>query len=211
MTMNSPAFLELLLNQSRSLLNRWITQSSAATDELRQLEGRTMIIAVDPMNRHVMIAVEGEQLLLREVEEAAQADVRVRASLFDLIGLLRADNPTRVRAGEIEFRGSLGVAESFSRMLRLARPSPEDELAGWLGGLPARAIVRSGAATLAWGQRTANALERDVAEYLQSETRELPWPQEVGGFLRDVERLRDDVDRLSQRLERLAARARAET
>mgnify|MGYP001821418037 CR=1 FL=1 len=210
-TQHSPGFLPLLLKQSRLTLNRWIEQSSSATAEMRQLEGRTMVIAIEHMNRRVMFAVEREQLLLREVDEDAHSDVLVRASPFDLLALLRADNPTRVRAGEIEFRGSLGVAESFTRMLRLARPSAEDELAGWVGGLPARAIVRSGEAAFAWGQRTAGALERDVAEYLQAETRELPRPQEIADFLREVERLRDDVDRLSQRIERLAARRQAET
>jgi ubiquinone biosynthesis protein UbiJ len=210
-TQPSTAFLPLLLRRSRAMLNRWIAGSSAATEELRQLEGRSMVIVVDKLERAVMLAAEQRQLRLREVAVDATTDVLVRASLFDLLALLRADDPTRVSAGEIEFRGSLAVAERFTRMLRLARPTPEDELAGWVGDLPARVIARGGEAAFAWGRRTAGALERDVAEYLQAETRELPRPSELTDYFRDVERLRDDVDRMNQRVARLSARLRTET
>ena len=40
----------------------------------------------------------------------------------------------------------------------------------------------------------------NTAEYLQEESRALPAPLEAQGFYSDVERLRDDVERLAARL-----------
>ena len=54
-----------------------------------------------------------------------------------------------------------------------------------------------------------SSIEFDTVEYLQAETGELPYPDDVARFLREVERLRDDVDRIGQRIDRLTRRGRA--
>ncbi len=201
---HSPRLLSLLLGQAQTTLNRWIAQSTAATEETRGLEGRAMVVAVEDTNLRILLRVEQQQLRLQPAADGASGDIEIRAGLFDLAALLRAESLTQLRAGEIEFRGSLRVADGFARLLRLARPQLEDELAGWIGGLPARALVQSGDAVLAWGTRTASALERDAAEFMQAEARELPRPRDVATFMRDVERLRDDVERIGQRIDHLA-------
>jgi ubiquinone biosynthesis protein UbiJ len=206
---HSSVLFALLLRRAQATLNRWIAQSSAAQDELRGLAGRSMILEIDKTSWRVRLSVEQHQALLRNAEADAVADIVVRGGLFDLLAMMRAQSQAQLRAGEIEFRGSLRVAESFSRMLRLARPRLEDELARAIGGVPANVLTQTGAAAFAWGVKTAGAIELDTAEFLQAETRELPRPQEVAEFMLAVERLRDDTDRLRQRVERLAHTASA--
>jgi ubiquinone biosynthesis protein UbiJ len=48
-----------------------------------------------------------------------------------------------------------------------------------------------------------------MVEYLQEEGRDLPTPTEVEEFLADVDRLRDDAERLEARLARLESRSPA--
>jgi ubiquinone biosynthesis protein UbiJ len=206
---HSPPLLPLLLRQSQATLNRWIAQSTAARDEMRGLEDRSMIVAVENTSWRVRFSVVQQQVRLRQIDAETDADIVIQAGLFDLFDLMRAESLSGFRAGEVEFRGSLRVAESFSRLLRLARPRLEDELAGWIGGMPARVLAQSGDAARAWGARTAGAIEFDTVEYLQAETGELPYPDDVARFLREVERLRDDVDRIGQRIDRLTRRGRA--
>ena len=45
----------------------------------------------------------------------------------------------------------------------------------------------------------------NASEFLQEEARQLPPRTEVDAFTRGVERLRDDVERAGQRLDRLEA------
>lgn len=188
---------------AQAMLNRWIRESSAARSQLRTLEGRAMRIDVADTPLRVLLRVVDQQMHLSLVDADVEADIVVSAGAFELLGLLQMESQNALAAGEIEFRGSLRTAEQFSRVLRLARPSLEDELAGWIGGQPARAIAQGGAALFAWGRQAAAAFERDTANYLKFEAREVPLREAVEDFATVTEALRDDLDRLEQRLERL--------
>jgi ubiquinone biosynthesis protein UbiJ len=202
-SVHAPTMFPLLLRRAESLLNRWISESSAANQQMQDLEGRSMIVDVDKTSLRVRLAIDQQQARLRTAPLDARADIVIVAGVFDLLAMLHAQTLAELSAGEIEFRGSLAIAERFSRMLRLARPQLEDELAGWFGATPAKVLVRSGEALRDWGSRTADAMEKNVAEYLQAESAEVPRPEEVTQWSIAVERMRDDVDRLGQRIRRL--------
>ena len=198
----------LLFAHAEATLNRWIAQSGAAQTQLRALEGRAMRIDVAGTQLRILLQVDEQQMQLRQVDENAAADIVVCAGAFELLELLRADPAKPLVAGEIEFRGSLRIAEQFSGVLRLARPSLEDELAGWIGGVPAHLAAQCGTAVAAWGRKAIASLERDTSQYLLYEAREVPRTDEVADFMVVTETLRDDVERLARRVERLAAAAR---
>jgi len=99
--------------------------------------------------------------------------------------------------------GDLDVAERYARMLKLARPDLEEEVARWVGDVPAHALGLVARGVGAWLARAGGALRMNTAEFLQEESRALPAPLEAQGFYSDVERLRDDVERLAARLARL--------
>jgi len=52
-------------------------------------------------------------------------------------------------------------------------------------------------------EQSRETLERDLTEYLKTETAILPDQDDVNGFIEAVDRLRTDVDRLEARLKRL--------
>ena len=197
--------LPTVLRHAEENLNRWIAQSSAAQDEMAALEGRSMCVEIEKTNWTITLSILDQRVRLADSAAAADADICIRAGLFELLELLRARSVAQLSGGEIQFRGSLRVAEQFSGMLRLARPQLEDELAGWIGGLPARVVSQAGGAALGWSAQASAAVARDTVDYLQCESRTLPLPHEVADFLIAVERLRDDVDRLEQRIERVAS------
>ena len=198
----------LLLKQAEATLNRWIDQSGAAREQLRSLQGRAMRVDVVNTDWRVLLSALPQQVTLTSVAADVPADIVLAAGPFELAGLLRATGTQMLRAGEIEFRGSVRTAEQFALLLRLARPSLEDELAGWIGGLPARAAARSAHAAVEGIARMGRALELDTAEYLRAEARVVPLPEEVGELLSATERLRDALERLERRVGRLEARAR---
>ena len=88
-------------------------------------------------------------------------------------------------------------------MLKLARPDLEGEVAKWLGDVPAHALGEVARGLGAWLGRAGAALRMNTAEYLQEESRAVPAPFEAQAFYSDVERMRDDVERLAARLARL--------
>jgi ubiquinone biosynthesis protein UbiJ len=83
----------------------------------------------------------------------------------------------------------------------------EEELAGFIGDSAAHGLGQFAKSLGAWGRRARSTVEQNVAEYLQEESRAVPGRHEGDTFRRDVEMLRDDVERLVARLRRLESSA----
>jgi ubiquinone biosynthesis protein UbiJ len=194
-----------LLATVERILNRHIAESTIATRRLATLEGRSFaVIVVGPDVRLVLGVREGRVSVRASADE--QADATLRGTPLALLGLLDRASLSRLRTQNVELAGNIHVAEEFAEMLRHARPDLEGELAGWIGDIAAHEVGTAVRRFRAWAARTRRSLEADVADYVQHERAILPAGLEARAFYTDVERLRDDVERAEQRLEKLARR-----
>jgi ubiquinone biosynthesis protein UbiJ len=189
------------LNFIEAELNRCIGESTAARELLARLAGTSFAVRVEGLGLTGVLHADGERVRLDS--DATAATATLSATPFDLLRLLRADGVTGVKRTRAALSGDLDVAERYARMLKLARPDLEDEVAKWLGDVPAHALGETARGVGAWLRRAGEALRMNTAEYLQEESRAVPAPLEAQAFYSDVERLRDDVERLAARLQRL--------
>jgi ubiquinone biosynthesis protein UbiJ len=185
-------------------LNRLVGESSAAQDLLERLKGTSFAVHVEGLGVTAVLHAEGERLRVDTGAEGATATLR--ATPFDLLKLARAGSVSDVKRTQANFSGDLQVAERYSQLLKLARPDIEDEVAKWIGDVPAHAFGEFARGAGAWLARAASALRMNTAEYLQEESRAMPAPLEADAFYSDVEHLRDDVERTAARLARLERR-----
>jgi ubiquinone biosynthesis protein UbiJ len=185
-------------------LNRLVGESSAAQDLLQRLSGTSFAVHVEGLGVTAVLHAEGERLRVGTSAEGATATLR--ATPLDLLKLARAGGVSDVKRTQANFSGDLQVAERYSQLLKLARPDIEDEVAKWLGDVPAHALGEFARGAGAWLARAAGALRMNTAEYLQEESRAMPAALEADAFYSDVERLRDDVERTAARLARLERR-----
>ena len=156
---------------------------------------------VEGLGITAVLRSDGERLRVDSAAEGATA--ALRAAPLDLLRLLNADGVSGVKRTRADLSGDLEVAERYARMLKLARPDLEEEVAKWLGDLPAHALGEAVRGARSWLARAGAALRMNTAEYLQEESRAMPAPLEAQAFYGDVERLRDDVERAAARLARL--------
>jgi ubiquinone biosynthesis protein UbiJ len=182
-------------------LNRCIGESTAARELLARLAGTRFAVHVEGLGLTVVLHADGEQV--RVDSDAAGATATLRAAPIDLLRLLRAEGISGVKRTRAELSGDLDVAERYAKLLRLARPDLEGELAKWVGDVPAHALGEAARGFGAWLGRAAAALRMNAAEYLQEESGAMPAPLEAQAFYADVEKLRDDVERAAARLARL--------
>jgi ubiquinone biosynthesis protein UbiJ len=189
------------LNLIESELNRCIGESTAARDLLARLAGTSFAVHVEGLGITAVLHSDGERL--RVDSGGAPATASLRAAPLDLLRLMNADGVSGVKRTRAAVSGDLEVAERYARMLKLARPDLEEEVAKWLGDLPAHALGEAVRGAGAWVARAGAALRMNMAEYLQEESRAMPAPLEAQAFYSDVERLRDDVERAAARLARL--------
>jgi len=182
-------------------LNRRVAESTTAVELLERLQGTSFAVHVEGLNLTVVLHAESDRL--RVDADATGASATLRATPFDLLRLLDAEGVGGVKRTRANFGGDLQVAERFAALLKHARPDLEDELARWVGDIPAHALGELARGAGDWLSRAAAAVRMNSAEYLQEESRAMPAPLEAQAFYSDVERLRDDVERAAARLARL--------
>lgn len=112
-------------------------------------------------------------------------------ALFRGAVTLEGDTETAQRFGALWSRLDIDWEEQLSRLTG-------DPIAHQAGRL-ARGLDR-------WAGGAADTFRANLQEYLQEELRLLPTPAEVGDFAGEVEDLRDAVERLAARLDRLERR-----
>ena len=185
-------------------LNRWVSESTAARERLAALTGTSFAVHVEGLSMTAVLHADGARLRLDR--DATDATATLRASPLDLLKLVRAEGVSGVKRTQATLSGDLEVAERYSQLLKLARPDLEEEIAKWVGDIPAHALGEGVRDLRAWLKRAVGALRMNTAEYLQEESRVMPAPLEAQAFFSDVERLRDDVERAAARLNRLERR-----
>lgn len=128
-------------------------------------------------------------------------NVTIRAKLADLP--LIAQNRERAFS-YVQIEGDADFANTISQLSQSLRWEAEHDLSRWIGDIAA-ARLTAGARTVFESARTAQRkLAENVAEYFLEENPMLVRPQAVDDFAAEVARLRDDVERLGKRLDRLA-------
>jgi ubiquinone biosynthesis protein UbiJ len=154
-----------------------------------------------------LIESTGTSLRLHRGSETADASIVGGPLSLLLTGADVSREP--LRQGTLEVHGDAEIAAKFQALLRLLTPDLEEELALLVGDVYAHRIGQLTRGALRWSRSALDTLWRDIGEYASHERRDLVSRPEGEAFLRDVDALREDVDRLAARLELLEHRAAA--
>ena len=196
----------MLLMIGQRMLNEQIGASTAARERLAVLQGKRFAVMIRDTDLRIVMQA-GADFVTLSASDDGDADVELTGGAFDLLRLARSAGLSDLRNVGATLNGDLKLAEAFADFLRLAMPEPEGLLADWIGDMPAHALGQAARGIGRWTLRAGNALEQNLAEYLQEETPTLVPAPLAGRFRDDVDRLRDDVDRAARRIDLLERRS----
>ena len=191
-----------LFRPFEALLNRGIDGSSEAARLCRELDGRSLQLDLEGLPLAVRLVARDGRLGVGLAEDEP-ADCHIGGLPISMLRLAVTGDQQALRAGTLKLSGDPALARDFQRLLDLARPDWEEELAQRVGDVPAHQLgnlVRGG---LDWVRRAADTLTRDAGEYLKEESRDLPTRYEVDRFLDEVDRAAADLERAEARVARL--------
>jgi len=194
----------MLLESLSQLVNRNIAGSSRARELCELLEGRTFAVRVEglvPIQIHARVDA-GQLQLSRETSEPA--DASVAGTPLMLLGLAGKDAAQRMRSGEVAIEGDAEIAQAFHELLRAARPDIEEELSRLVGDVAAHQLGNFARTAFGWGERSASTFAQNVSEYLREESRDLVTRTEADEFIAGVDTVRDALDRIEARIDRLS-------
>jgi ubiquinone biosynthesis protein UbiJ len=186
-----------------NVLNRGLPRSPRAQQLCAELAGRRIAVEAPAVAR---LLVESTGTALRITRGTLPADAEVIGGPLSLLALGAGAGDEPLSRGEIEVRGDAELAQKFRELARLLRPDPEEELSLFIGDVAAHRLGRLARSALDWTRDSAATLLQDVGEYLSHERGDLVSREEGEQFLRGVDALREDADRLDARIELLAQR-----
>jgi ubiquinone biosynthesis protein UbiJ len=180
-----------------AFVNHLLESAPWARERLAPFAGRTSRVALAPLPDLRFVVLEDGRLATSEAPEAHLV-VTLKPGALPL--LARRDEAL---LREIEFTGDDELAATLQVLFRNLEWDVEEDLSRVLGDVVAHRAVNAGRAFLDWQQDAAERAGRNVAEYLTEEAGILAPPADLARFARDVDDLRDAVERLEKRLERL--------
>lgn len=194
--------LDSLLRPLELLLNRNIAASTPARELSEILLDRVVAIRIrnTAIAMHFVFKPDGVVLT---AETNAEPDVVISGSLLTLARLATAPGDAQFEPEALDLTGSADLARAFQRLLAHSRPDFEEELSGFIGDVAAHRVGLIASGIRAWAVNASSTMSANIREYLQEESRDLPTRYEVERFVRNVDTLRDDVERLAARVERL--------
>ena len=196
-----------LLASFEALLNRTTQASTPARRQLDRLEGRAFAVRINGPD--LRLVLRAEQGALRLLSDDSVVDTTVSGTPFALLAMLAPRANLRLRSSGVRIEGDAEIAQAFRDLLQHARPDLEAEVARYLGDAPAHHALRFARGLWDFGRRVSGSFAANTAEYLTEAAAYLPPRAQAEGFMDEVDRLRDDVDRFEARLRILESRGDA--
>ncbi len=194
--------LESVLRPVARLLNKNIQASTRARELCGQLAERVVAVRVRDTALSMYFTIGDDTVALTTVSDS-EPDVVITGSLLTLARMVRQSGEAAIRDGSLDLTGDAETAQAFQRLLAFARPDVEEELSGLVGDIAAHRLGEIARGIGRWSRGMRSTMRDNVREYLQEESRSLPSRYEVERFAEGVDTLRDDVDRLAARVDKL--------
>lgn len=190
-------FVTMISSTTSAAINHLLAQESWARDKLAKHAGKVAVFDVGLMAVKLKVAPDG---MVQAASADEEANVTIRVKLADLP--LIAQNREHAFS-YVQIEGDADFANIISQLSESLRWEAEEDLSKWIGDIAAARVVGGVRAALDSVKMAQRKLTENAAEYLLEENPMLVRPQAVADFSGDVAKLRDDVERLAKRIEKL--------
>jgi len=179
------------------ILNHLLRQQPWARDQLCRFSGKNLRLTVPPITLDLSIDNNGE-FIPREPNAPLEAMLSLPASAalqFALSG--------KLDASQININGDTDLAHGVGDILRNLSWDVEEDLSRVMGDVPANTLMSFGKKIFAEGQRKVESIAGMFTEFWQEEDPLIVKQSHLEAFTADVDKLRDDTERLAKRIEKL--------
>lgn len=188
-----------MLDSVEKMVNKVLSLDEETVALLATLAGNVIEIDVLDTEFRMFILPSGKGVTL-ETDYEGKADVAIKGTPSALLGMISAE---KIGAGDVEINGNVELAKKFQSILRDVEIDWEEYLSKFVGDIAAHKIGNFLRRVSRFAKESGKTIGMDISEYLRYEKEALLDKSEVDEFNQAVDNIRDDVERLQKRLERL--------
>lgn len=186
-------------------VNHALSQDPEILPRLSDLQDRRIHLHLTDLNQYFTVHFDQQKIHLSGLQspDIDQADLHISGRSLALIKLAR--DPDALFSADITIKGDIQFAKTLQDLLADFDFDWEQQLAQFTGDTLAHPIANGIQSFHRWASQTTQDFTLDIAEYLREESRILPDASEVNSFMKGVDKIRSDMDRLEARVQRLQA------
>lgn len=203
--MNSDNRQYVILESAEKMVNKVLSLDEEILASLETLTGKIFEIDVQNTDIRIFILPSGEGITLAS-EYEGKADVAIKGRPSALLGMITAE---KIGAGNIEINGNVGLAQKFQSILKNIDVDWEEYLSHFVGDITAHNVGNFLRGMSRFAIATGKTIGLDISEYLRYEKEALLDKSELDEFNHTVDKLRNDVERLQKRVDRLTGKETA--
>jgi ubiquinone biosynthesis accessory factor UbiJ len=194
----------LLIAALETALNRYLALDNNKEELLFPLKGKIIALTIRPFNETLYLCPTSDAIQIID-QTVTPPDTMISGSVWALGLMGISAKPMRsVFSGEIKIEGDIQTGKQFQAVFKKLDIDLEGLLAQYMGNEMASRISQFFRSGQGWGKETVETFKLNTAEFLQEETRDLPAKPEIDIYYQEVDKLRNDCDRLQARIERLS-------
>lgn len=189
-------------------LNRMVALDPDTRDALMKLDDRRIGVhlrgaelAFDIAVREGLLHIEPPQA---DADVEKKSDLRVAATPFALLAMAIPRADEAIAPGKVEIAGDAELARRMEKLARDFAPDFEAAFANVFGEVLGVPIARALHDATQWLKTSAQHAGADAAEWLRDDARLAVPRGEVDDFLDEVDALRERVERLNARTQKLS-------
>ena len=197
---------QLFIANLESAFNHYLSLDAEALAKFADMEGRVIAIEIIGLDETLFIFPAADEFMILGNFDG-EADTTLTGSPMALARLGMSDDAASILfAGEVKISGDTRLGNQFKKILSQMDIDWEEQLSRYVGDVVAHQLGNMARDFVGWFKRSQSSLLLDVGEYLQEESHLIPANAELNKFIRDVDLLREGVDRLEARIKRLKNR-----
>jgi ubiquinone biosynthesis protein UbiJ len=195
---------EVIFHQLSRAINRVLATDPLALTDLKKHKGKSLLIELEPMKLNVYVLFTETGIQLKNQHDQT-ANVRLSGKPSALLKFAKSPDQTKMLMDEtVSLSGEIDLLLKLKQWATTTQLDIEALVADVIGDTAAN---RLGLLAHHFSQRLRGSmcsLKHSTTLYLQEESRLLPSSSEVEQFVKDVNQLRQDLERATARSQQLS-------
>lgn len=196
----------ILFSSIESVLNYYLQLDPETTMRLAKLAGKVVAIKDSRLNFECYLIFTPEKIKLQRHYQGI-ADTTLQGTPFALSKLfnLFSSRQQAIFSGEITISGDMELGQAVQTIFDNIDVDWEEQLSKLTGDVIAHQVGNRIRGLQNFLSTSKTSFQQNLSEYLQEEIGYLPPRLELEDFLQDVSLIRDDIERMEARVQRIVA------